>query len=63
MNRALAVVIDSVPERWMHGLNGKLSQFAHWRSGVPQQVAALQSACAAPERSGLFDGVVGPTDD
>jgi hypothetical protein len=40
VNRALAVVIDSVPERWMQGLDGKLSQFAHWRNGVPQQVAA-----------------------
>jgi hypothetical protein len=50
VNRALAVMIDSVPAWWMQGLNGKLSQLAHWRSGVPQQVAAysllaqLQSA-------------------
>jgi hypothetical protein len=50
VDRALAVMIDSVPAWWMQGLNGKLSQLAHWRSGVPQQVAAysllaqLQSA-------------------
>jgi hypothetical protein len=50
VNRALAVVINSVPARWMRGLDAKLSQLAHWRSGVPQQVAAysllarLQSA-------------------
>ncbi len=40
VNRALAVVINSVPERWTRELDGKLSQLAHWRSGVPQQVAA-----------------------
>jgi hypothetical protein len=40
VNRALAVVIESVPERWKQALDGKLSQLANWRSGVPQQVAA-----------------------
>jgi hypothetical protein len=40
VNRALAVVIESVPARWMQGLDGRLSKLAHWRSGVSQQVAA-----------------------
>jgi hypothetical protein len=40
VNRALAVVINSVPERWKQELEGKLSQLANWRTGVPQQVAA-----------------------
>jgi hypothetical protein len=40
VNKALAVVIDSVPTRLTQGLDAKVSQLAHWRSGVPQQVAA-----------------------
>ena len=40
VNRALAIVIESVPERWKQAVDGKLSQLANWRSGVPQQVAA-----------------------
>jgi hypothetical protein len=40
VNRALAIVINSVPERWKQEFDGKLSQLATWRSGVPQQVAA-----------------------
>lgn len=40
VNRALAVVVNSVPARLMQELDGKLSQLARWRRGVPQQVAA-----------------------
>jgi hypothetical protein len=40
VNKALAVVINSVPTRLMQGLDAKVSQLAHRRSGVPQQVAA-----------------------
>jgi hypothetical protein len=40
VNRALAVVIDSVPARVLKTVDGRLSRLAHWRRGVPEQVAA-----------------------
>ena len=54
VNKALAVVVDSVPARVMQGLDAKLSQFVHWRSGVPQQVAAYGLLARLRESEGLF---------
>ena len=54
VNRALAVVINSVPERWSQALDGKLSQLAHWRSGVPQQVAAYNLLARLKSAEGIL---------
>ena len=54
VNQALAVVIDSVPARLMQGVDGKLSQFARWRSGVPQQVAAYGLLARLQQAEGLL---------
>jgi hypothetical protein len=54
VNEALAVVIDSVPDRLMQGVDGKLSQIAHWRSGVPQQVAAYGLLARLQQAEGLL---------
>ncbi len=54
VNRALAVVIDSVPARLMQGIDAKVSQLAHWRSGVPQQVAAYGLLARLRDAEGLL---------
>ena len=54
VNKALAVVINSVPARVMQGLDGKVSQLAHWRSGVPQQVAAYGLLARLKDAEELF---------
>jgi hypothetical protein len=54
VNKALAVVIDSVPTRVMLGLDARVSKLAHWRSGVPQQVAAYGLLARLKEADGLF---------
>ncbi len=54
VNHALAVVINSVPERWSQALDGKLSQLAHWRSGVPQQVAAYNLLARLKSAEGIL---------
>ena len=54
VNRALAVVIDSVPTRLMQGIDAKVSQLAHWRSGVPQQVAAYGLLARLKHAEGLL---------
>jgi hypothetical protein len=54
VNRALAVVINSVPDRWTRALDGKLSQLAHWRSGVPQQVAAYSLLARLKNAEGIL---------
>ena len=54
VNRALAVVIDSVPARLMQGIDAKVSQLAHWRSGVPQQVAAYGLLARLKHAEGLL---------
>jgi hypothetical protein len=54
VNRALAVVIDSVPARFMQGLDAKVSRLAHWRSGVPQQVAAYGLLARLKHADGLL---------
>jgi hypothetical protein len=54
VNQALEVMIDSVPARLMQGVDGKLSQFAHWRRGVPQQVAAYGLLARLQQAEGLL---------
>ena len=54
VNRALAVVIDSVPARLMQRIDTKVSQLAHWRSGVPQQVAAYGLLARLKNTEGLL---------
>jgi hypothetical protein len=54
VNQALAVVINSVPARLMQGVDGKLSQIAQWRSGVPQQVAAYGLLARLQQAGGLL---------
>jgi hypothetical protein len=54
VNKALAVVIDSVPARLMQGIDAKVSQLAHWRSGVPQQVAAYNLLARLKDAEGLL---------
>jgi len=57
VNRALAVVIDSVPARLARGVDSKLSQLAHWRSGVPQQVAAYGLFARLQHAEGFLNDV------
>ena len=40
VDKALAVVVDSVPARFFKGIEGRISRLAHWRRDVPEQVAA-----------------------
>jgi hypothetical protein len=54
VNQALAVVIDSVPARLLQGVDGKVSQYAHRRSGVPQQVAAYGLLARLQQAEGLL---------
>ena len=54
VNQALAVMINSVPARLMQGVDGKLSQLAQWRSGVPQQVAAYGLLARLQQAGGLL---------
>ena len=55
VNRALGVVINSVPERWIQEVDSKLSQLAHWRqSDVPQQVAAYSLLAQLQKAQGFL---------
>jgi hypothetical protein len=57
VNKALAVVIDSVPERAIRAIDSRVSKLEHLRRGVPQQVAAFDLLDRLKQAEGVMSDV------